>query len=167
MNGYYSYSGGGQNDLEATDSTGAGTVFPNYLLGLPDNYSQGSPQTENIRANALYLFAQDSYKVKPNVTLNYGLRWELNYPLADAAQRVQTFRPGQATQIFPLPAERREYGHDWQWDLRLRAGQRKRGVFPIGARHSWRQGRAKGADSHLLQGLRTTHRDGVESRALQ
>jgi Carboxypeptidase regulatory-like domain len=101
VNGYFSYSGGGQNDLEATDSTGAGTLFPNYLLGLPDNYSQGSPQTENIRANALYLFAQDSYKVKPNLTLNYGLRWELNYPLADAAQRVQTFRPGQATQIFP------------------------------------------------------------------
>jgi hypothetical protein len=101
VNGYFSYSGGGQNDLQATDSTGAGTVLPNYLLGLPDNYSQGSPQTENIRANALYLFAQDSYKVKPNVTLNYGLRWELNEPLADAAQRVQTFRPGQATQIFP------------------------------------------------------------------
>jgi len=101
VNGYYSYSGGGQNDLQATDSTGAGTLFPNYLLGLPDEYSQGSPQTENIRANALYLFAQDSYKVKPNLTLNYGFRWELNYPLADAAQRVQTFRPGQATQIFP------------------------------------------------------------------
>ncbi len=101
VNGYYSYSGGGSNDLEATDSTGAGTLFPNYLLGLPDEYSQGSPQTENIRANALYLFVQDSFKVKPNVTLNYGLRWELNEPLADAAQRVQTFRPGQATQVFP------------------------------------------------------------------
>ncbi|AXC13188.1 Oar protein [Acidisarcina polymorpha] len=101
VNGYYSYSGGGPNDLAATDATGAGTLFPNYLLGLPDQYSQGSPQTENIRANALYLFAQDSYKVRPNVTLNYGLRWELNEPLADASQRVQTFRPGQATQIFP------------------------------------------------------------------
>ena len=33
--------------------------------------------------------------------MNYGLRWELNEPLADASQRVQTFRPGQATQIFP------------------------------------------------------------------
>ncbi len=101
VNGFYSYSGGGSNDLEATDSTGAGTLFPNYLLGLPDNYTQGSPQTENIRANALYLFAQDSFKVRPNLTLNYGLRWELNEPLADASQRVQTFRPGQATQIFP------------------------------------------------------------------
>jgi hypothetical protein len=101
VNGYFSYSGGGQNDLQATDATGASTLFPNYLLGLPDEYSQGSPQTENIRANALYLFAQDSYKVKPNITLNYGLRWELNEPLADAAERVQTFRPGQADTIFP------------------------------------------------------------------
>jgi hypothetical protein len=95
VNGFFSYSGGGPNDL------GASTLFGNYLLGLPDSYSQGSPQTENIRAKALYLFAQDSYKVTPTITLNYGLRWEFNEPLTDVSHRVQTFRPGQADTIFP------------------------------------------------------------------
>ena len=95
VNGYYSYSGGGSNDL------GASNLFGNYLLGLPDTYSQGSPQTENIRAKALYLFAEDSYKVTPTLTVNYGLRWEFNEPLTDVSHRVQTFRQGQADTIFP------------------------------------------------------------------
>ena len=75
--------------------------MPNYLLGFPDQYQQGSAQTENVRSTALYLFAQDSWKIRRNVTLNYGLRWELNTPLTDISQRVQTFRPGQNTQIYP------------------------------------------------------------------
>jgi Carboxypeptidase regulatory-like domain len=95
ISGFYSYSGGSENDL------GASNLFGNYLLGLPDSYAQGSPQTENIRANALYLFAQDSFKVSPTFTVNYGFRWELNQPLADVSHRVQTFRPGQADTVFP------------------------------------------------------------------
>lgn len=75
--------------------------FPSFLLGIPDSYTQGSAQTENVRSTALYLFAQDSWKLRPSLTLNYGLRWELNTPMADAGRRVQTFRPGQDTQVFP------------------------------------------------------------------
>jgi len=56
---------------------------------------------ENVRNTGLYLFAQDSWKIKPNLTLNYGFRWELNTPLADKAQHVETFRPGQMSTIFP------------------------------------------------------------------
>jgi Carboxypeptidase regulatory-like domain/TonB dependent receptor len=92
-NGDYSYFGGGPND--------SGDLFANYLLGLPDSYLQGSAQTEDVRGNSIYLFAQDSWKIKPNLTLNYGLRWEYNQPLYDAGLRYQTFRPGQATTIFP------------------------------------------------------------------
>src|SRR5271165_4444017 len=95
LNGFFGYSGGSENDL------GASNLFGNYFLGLPDSYAEGSPQTENIRANALYLFAQDSFKISPTLTLNYGLRWELNQPLADVSHRVQTFRAGQADTIFP------------------------------------------------------------------
>ncbi len=132
VNGYFSYSGGGANDLVATDATGASSLFPNYLLGLPDEYSQGSPQTENIRANALYLFAQDSYKVKPNLTLNYGIRWELNEPLADAAQRVQTFRPGQATQIFPCELSATSQSILGATEADCGPGSANQAYFPLG-----------------------------------
>src|SRR5262249_5831115 len=61
----------------------------------------GAAQGESIRNTSLYLFAQDSWKLKPNLTLNYGLRWELNTPYIDTKNRVQTFRPGQATTQYP------------------------------------------------------------------
>jgi hypothetical protein len=48
INGYYNYFGGGPNDV------GFDNLFPNYLLGLPDSYSQGSAQTENVRSTAVY-----------------------------------------------------------------------------------------------------------------
>jgi hypothetical protein len=53
-----------------------------------------------VRGNSIYLFAQDSWKIKPNLTLNYGLRWEFNQPIYDAGLRYQTFRPGQADTVF-------------------------------------------------------------------
>ncbi len=95
VNGEFTYFGGGPND------TGSANLFPNFLLGLPDGFLQGSPQGENIRNTGLYLFAQDSWKLRPNLTLNYGLRWELNTPLADKAQHVETFRPGQSSTVYP------------------------------------------------------------------
>ena len=52
--------------------------YPNYFLGAPNSYTQGAAQREDLRNTSLYLFAQDSFKIKPNLTLNYGLRWELN-----------------------------------------------------------------------------------------
>lgn len=108
VNGYYNVTGAGTNSIaQPFDANGnpmpgyVTSLYPDFLLGLIDSYSQGSAQTENVRNTAVYLFAQDSWKVKPNVTLNYGLRWELDTPLTDIARHVQTFRPGQNTQLYP------------------------------------------------------------------
>ncbi len=95
VNGYYTFTGTGPDSIQSTD------LYPNYLLGLADSYSQGSAQRENVRNTALYLFAQDSWKMSKSFTLNYGLRWELNTPLKDILGHVQTFRPGQNTTQYP------------------------------------------------------------------
>ena len=92
VNGDFSYFGGGLNDT--------GNPLANYFLGLPDSYLQGSAQTEDVRGDSIYLFAQDSWKIRRNVTLNYGLRWEFNQPIYDAGGRYQTFRPGQVDTVF-------------------------------------------------------------------
>jgi hypothetical protein len=93
--GYYQYFGGGPNDPGASD------LYPNYLLGLPDQYQQGSAQQEHVRNSGFYIYAQDSWKLTSHLTMNYGLRWELNTPQKDIGGRVQTFRPGQSTQLYP------------------------------------------------------------------
>ena len=95
VNGTFSYFGGGPNDV-AFDN-----LYPNYLLGLPDTYTQGSAQSEHVRSTFLALFAQDSWKVRPSLTLNYGLRWELFSPLTDVSAHVQTFRPTQVSSVYP------------------------------------------------------------------
>jgi hypothetical protein len=93
VNGIINFGSGGQNDT--------GDNYANFLLGLPNNYSQGSAQQELVRSTSVYLYAQDSWKIKSNVTLNYGLRWEMNTPLTDIGQKVQTYRPGQDSTIYP------------------------------------------------------------------
>jgi Carboxypeptidase regulatory-like domain len=101
VSGEQLFFGGGQNDTVASNPDGSSNLYPNYLLGLPDQFGEGSAQSEHVRNTGLYLFAQDSWKVKPNFTLNYGVRWELNTPLADMSKHVQTFRPGQSSTVYP------------------------------------------------------------------
>jgi Carboxypeptidase regulatory-like domain/TonB dependent receptor len=98
---YFDVNGEFFVDGTSTNTVGADTNFPDYMLGFPGSYGQGSAQVENVRSTALYLFAQDSWKIKPNLTLNYGLRWELNTPIADISKHVQTFRPGQVSTVYP------------------------------------------------------------------
>jgi Carboxypeptidase regulatory-like domain len=95
VNGAFLFSGGDLDDLGYTD------LVPDYLLGLANNFSEGSANAVDVRAAESALFAQDAWKLKFNLTLTYGLRWEWNTPQADAGNRVQEFRPGQATTIFP------------------------------------------------------------------
>jgi hypothetical protein len=95
VNGEFIIQAGGNNDVGAPD------LFADYLLGLPATYAQGSANTEIVRSKAVYLFAQDSWKIRPSLTLNYGLRWELNTPLTDTGKKVQTFHPGQVSTVYP------------------------------------------------------------------
>src|ERR1700719_3760642 len=95
VNGSLTFGPGGVNDVAGSDN------YPDYLLGLPSSYSQGSAQAGLVRSTSVYLFAQDSWKIRSNVTLNYGLRWEVNTPLTDKGQKVQRFNPGQVSTIYP------------------------------------------------------------------
>ncbi len=93
--GNFTFDGSTQNAVQFDNN------YPSYLLGLADSYAQGSAQRENVRSTGLYLFAQDSWKINPSLTLNYGLRWELDTPLTDVLHHVQTYRPGQNTTVYP------------------------------------------------------------------
>ncbi|HKH99143.1 MAG TPA: TonB-dependent receptor [Candidatus Sulfotelmatobacter sp.] len=98
---FYNVSGQFTFNSSTSNSVQYGDNYPGYLLGLVDNYVQGSAQRENVRSTGVYLFAQDSWKIKPSLTLNYGLRWELDTPLTDVLRHVQTFRPGQNSTVYP------------------------------------------------------------------
>jgi hypothetical protein len=97
VNGEYTFDNSGPNAIVPGD----GDQYAEFLLGLADDYTQGSGQREDIRSTAVYPFVQDSWKVKPNLTLNYGLRWEFTPPPTDISGHVETFRPGENSTVYP------------------------------------------------------------------
>jgi hypothetical protein len=92
-NGTFSFFGTGNQ------TTGNG--FADFLLGLPDFYSQqSSPAFYESAANG-GIFAQDSWRVRPNVTINYGFRWDYITPWAEARHQTTTFVQGVESTTFP------------------------------------------------------------------
>lgn len=92
-NGTFSFFGSG------AQSTGNG--FADFLLGLPDFYSQqSSPPFHEFSATA-GLFAEDSWRVRPNVTINYGLRWDYIRGWSELNNQGTTLVPGVESQTFP------------------------------------------------------------------
>ena len=51
------------------------------LSEATNQYEYLGPRTERVLMNEVGLYAQDSWRFTPTVTLNYGLRWELQLPM--------------------------------------------------------------------------------------
>lgn len=54
-----------------------------FMLGLPSDVRQDSPTGNELRYKEINLYAQDDVKVRPNLTVNMGVRWEPFMPPTD------------------------------------------------------------------------------------
>jgi hypothetical protein len=78
-----------------------GLDFADYLLGATDNFTQASQQLLDSRAGYYGGYAQDSWRAFPNLTLNYGLRYEVMTPWYDTQNKLETVIPGEQSKVFP------------------------------------------------------------------
>ena len=83
------------------DGSETGNDFADYLLGAPVSYTQCSMQFLDSRTRYGAAYAQDSWRLKPNITLNYGLRWEVSMPWYDTQDKIETIVPGLQSVVFP------------------------------------------------------------------
>jgi hypothetical protein len=81
--------------------TETGIDFADFLLGIPSRYVQGDAQAFYMRNKYGALFAQDSWRVKPHLTVNYGMRWDVIMPWYEKYNQIQTLVPGQQSVVFP------------------------------------------------------------------
>ncbi len=83
------------------NTTGAtsGFTYASFLLGTPSGGSvgYGAPVTETVKNFAL--FAQDDWKLTPKLTLNLGLRWEVEGGITDRHGAISNFDPNVRTTV--------------------------------------------------------------------
>lgn len=76
--------------------------FANFLMGRPLVFYQGlGDLARGLRNWSTSLFAQDEWRASSRLTLNFGLRWEVNPPFTEERGRLNTFVPGQQSTVHP------------------------------------------------------------------
>ncbi|HEX8710640.1 MAG TPA: TonB-dependent receptor, partial [Terracidiphilus sp.] len=93
-NVYQSYGGFGFGPV--TNSFGSyqyPNAMANFLVGFMNGFQQGNFELLNDRNHFPAIYAQDSWRVTPRLTLNYGLRWEMYAPWANRIGVQTAFSP--------------------------------------------------------------------------
>ena len=77
-----------------------GNGLADLLLGFV-TYSGGArlDNPQYLRTRSWNFFAQDSYRVRSNITLQLGIRYEYNSPAVDRYDRANTFDPATKTLV--------------------------------------------------------------------
>ena len=76
--------------------------FASFLFGQPVFFLQGGGDfSRGLRGHALNVYAQDTWKVTPHLTVNYGLRYEVPSPYTEIHNRQNLWIPGRQSTVFP------------------------------------------------------------------
>ncbi len=100
-NGYYIFTGDMVSILGKPLIPGLSAALSDFARGDVLEFVQNSAGTPRYETSSYNFYFQDDWKIRSNLTFNLGVRYELDKPLVDSENRVNTFRFGQQSTIFP------------------------------------------------------------------
>jgi hypothetical protein len=79
-----------------------GTDFADFLIGAPSSFAQENPLNFDDRKHYIGLYAQDSWRLRPNLTVNYGVRWDLISNWTDPkGDTTYSYVNGEQSLVYP------------------------------------------------------------------
>jgi hypothetical protein len=73
--------------LDNSPAAPFGQDFASFLLGLPTGGTMSRAAAYREKSSVLSFYAHDDWRVRNNLTLNLGLRWEIEQPMTEAQDR--------------------------------------------------------------------------------
>jgi hypothetical protein len=83
------------------NGTETGSPYADFLLGTPSNFTQSSGQPFYLRNRYLGFYVQDSWRVRSNLTVNAGVRWDVIAPWSEKYDQLQTWVDGRQSTLYP------------------------------------------------------------------
>ncbi len=83
------------------DGTKTGNAFADFLTGVPVRMNQDAPVLKANNAWYFTVFAQDDFRLSDRLTLNLGLRYDLQLAPTDPQDRMVTFVTGRQSTVAP------------------------------------------------------------------
>jgi hypothetical protein len=132
-----------------------GLPLADFMIGAVNSFVQGNPVYDYDHNDYIGLYAQDNWKVRANLSLNAGLRWEPFLPIKntygwtshfdraafDAGRRSTTYPQAPAGLLFPgddgYPGDATTFGKIANFGPRLGAIWTPRGDDSLSVRGSW------------------------------
>ena len=107
----YSLCTTANSPLCATMSNGAAaptapvsdTYWADFLFGTTTSYQLANYFVVHLRQTIESAYAQDDWKILPNLTLNLGLRWEYGSPYSEENNYISNFDPVSQTVLTATP----------------------------------------------------------------
>ncbi len=97
--------------VESNQDMVSANSWGDFMLGMMNMTQQSAPWTMALGFNYWAGYVQDDWKVTPNLTLNFGLRWDTETPVTERNQKLVAWDP-DGPSAFTIPS-------DWNWQNEL------------------------------------------------
>lgn len=99
--GFYAFGA-----AETNNGVGGGSALASFILGIVSSYQVKTVQVPFYYRWKYYAgYAQDDFKVRPNLTINYGLRYSVETPRTEKYNRQGSFDPNVTGTLNGFPVK--------------------------------------------------------------